>query len=332
MEFMGLFLPFAIPTVAVGILAFIIIAIVQEARTGGKAEAVRGAFTYVVSLVMLFIVTGAIFFLLQQVAREAIFTSAKSTTYTPAPPALFLSTATSGSSLYVCTDSCQFNDTDRELLQSWKTQYADWKKTTPTTVGYTNDDKRQTVNAISFLIVALPLWWWFFRRMANRDARRAQKEGATKPSSLRSAYFYIVAFSGLVGLVTAGALLLNVGLKSVLGIQSETTTTPRLAEPTKVGVSSSEQYGVKSIINCAEKCGFSADDKALAEQWIGDYDAWNDANVTTFPAQPSTPTDLANYLPLLLVSWPLFWYHFMTIRRESAEQKTTPAAPPGASA
>ncbi len=69
MEFFGMFMPFAIPTVAIGILAFIIIAIVQEAKTGGRAEAVKGAFTYVVSLVMLFVVVGASLFLLQQLVR-----------------------------------------------------------------------------------------------------------------------------------------------------------------------------------------------------------------------------------------------------------------------
>lgn len=328
MDFFNTFLPFAIPTVAIGILAFIIIAIVQEAKSGGKAEAVRGAFTYVVSLVMLFIVIGSTLFLVQQLARETLFPKAQQMgIFDPPPPTLYLTTGVAGPTLYACGDACQFSDTDREQFRNWKEQYQGWTPSTDQT-SYSTHEKRLTVNALSFLIVAGPLFWWFFLRTANRDAIKHREPGSSKPNPLRSAYFYISAFAGLVGMVVSGAFLLNIGLKSVLGIQGDTSPS-RTTEvmPLTKAATSSEAFGVKSVINCAEKCGFTAEDKALAEKWISDYDAWQEQNVTTYPAPSNVQNDLANFLPLLLVTTPVFLYHFITIRRESKEEPTTDQPP-----
>lgn len=325
-EFFGFFLPISIPVLAVGGITFIVIAIVQEAKMGGRAEAIRSAFSYIVALAMLFTVVGSTAFLLQQVSRVAVFRQAQRTnTYVQPPPTLYLTSSDKGSALYACTDNCQFNATDREQFNSWKEQYQQWKKTSSgTSPRYTIDDKRQTVNAISFLLVSLPLFWWFFVRMVNRDQKKSAAAGQHKPTPLRSSYFYLVAFVGLVGLVVSGAMLINIVLKSALGLQSDTANGPKLAEPTMVGVTLLEKNGVKSVVSCADKCGFTVEDKQLAEQWQVDYEAWQKTNNTSYPRQNNTQTDLANILPILLVAFPLFFYHFLTIRRETKDDLTPP--------
>lgn len=320
MDFFNYFMPFAIPTVAIGIITFIIIAIVQEARTGGRAEAIRSAFIYVTSIMTLFIVIGAVLFLLQQGARQLLPQAAPLRPNVSAPPpTLFLTAGTAGPSLYVCPGSCQFSAADRDQLAAWKEQYAEWRKGNPTrsTGRYSDEDKRQTINAISFLVVALPLYIWFFFRWAKREAAKRQPDSQGKGASLRNAYLYIVAFSGLLGLIISGAFVLNTALRSSFGLNKTNTTQPIPL----VSKTSTEAYGVRSVINCTTACGFTAEDKALAQQWMVDYDQWQKTSMTAYPAQTNVQTELANTLPALLVSLVLFLYHLLTVRRESRQRE-----------
>lgn len=322
MDFFSTYMPVAAPTVAIGIIAFIIIAIVQEARTGGKAEAVRTAFVYVTSLVTLYIALGAVVFLLQQGMRavlpQATPLRTSGATYNP-PPSLMLST-TKFPMQYSCTSKCDFTDADKLQLTDWKTQYAEWKKNNPAPGinRYTNDDKRGTINALSFLIVAFPLYFWFFIRQANRDARQAAADHNSKSHTLRTAYFYIVAFSGLLGLIISGAMLINTGLRSTFGLS--TNTKVALSVPAAVtSANSPDAYGVNSVANCQSACGFTVADKQLAAQWQSDYDRWQSASITSFPRASSNQTDVANLVPLVILSGLLFWYHFRTVRKETKD-------------
>ncbi|MFH0829045.1 MAG: DUF5671 domain-containing protein [Candidatus Kerfeldbacteria bacterium] len=317
----GMFMGFLSPVAIIGIILFFIMAIVAESKAAGKGGAVRSAFSYAVSLVMLLIIVAASAFLLQEGLRAWVFTKAESSAVSGIPPVLTLSvekTAEGPGAAYACTDSCQFNAVDKGTLSAWKNDYASWRDNNTTTGAFTTYQKRTIVNAFSFLIVAIPLFWWFFIRMVQREQRKARAEGMVKSGPLRSCYFYLVAFTGLVGVVVSGALLINLGLKNVMGLQKGSST----SSPAMVDVAY-EQNGVKSVINCTDKCAFTVEDKALAEQWLVDYDAYR--KTTMGGGSNSAQTDLSTLIPIILVTAPLFLYHFITIRRETAEE--TPKAP-----
>ncbi len=310
---LGMFFGFLIPVVAIGIVTFFVVALVQEGKTAGRGEAVKSAFSHVVSLVMLAIIVGASAFLLQEAFRSWVFTKAESTTrFSNPPPTLFLSPekAVGGQVLYVCKDKCEFTDADREQLATWRESYSAWKQNDGAGSA-TVQQKRDIVNAVSFLLVAVPFFWWFFMRTIQREARKNREQGQ-RPGPLRSVYFYLTAFTGLIGLVVSGAMLINLGLKAALKIQNDTTNRPELA------MVATEKNGVKSVVNCAEQCQFSGQDKQLAQEWLTDYDNWQTKN--GYPRQTSAQTDLATLLPVMLVTAPLFLYHFITIRKESKDK------------
>ena len=327
MNTIGIFMGALSPVAIIGIVLFFIMAIVAEAKSAGKGGAVRSAFSYAVSLVMLLIIVATSAFLLQEGFRAWVFTKAESSAVSGIPPILPLSVekiADTSGAAYACTDSCQFNTVDKDALSTWKSNYTSWRDNNTTTGTFSTYQKRSLVNAFSFLIVAIPLFWWFFIRMVQREQRKARAEGMTKSSPLRSCYFYLVAFTGLVGVVVSGALLINLGLKNVMGLQKGSST----SSPAMVDVAY-EQNGVKSIINCTDKCGFTADDKALAEQWLVDYAAFQRTNMGG--GSNNAQTDLSTLIPIILVSAPVFLYHFITIRKETSDETLKASANPTAS-
>ncbi len=312
---------------AVGAIVLVVIAIVQEGKTAGRGEAIKSAFTHVVSLAMLSIIIVSTMFLIQQGGRAWVFKKTQSYSYSyqspPPVPMLFQNKVGVGQ-LYDCTTDCQMTDTDKTAITQWKTDYANWRDQNATGTITTNE-KRDIVTALSFLIVALPLFWWFFVRTAQREAKKFHAEHG-KTSTIRTVYYYIFALTGLIGVVVSGALLINTGLRTAFNIQS-TTTSNTLVTPTITGMASSDLNPVDSIINCAGKCNLSDEDVTLAKQWKTDYATWQ--KNTTNPIQTSsTQTDLAYLLPLLLVMAPVFVYHFFRIRRETSSEASTP--PPAA--
>lgn len=336
MEFYGTLMIF-IPVIAIGVIVFFVIALVQEGKAMGRGEAVKNAFLHIVSLVMLSFLVASAIYLLQLGLKSWVFTKAQDpfrATVSP-PPTLYLSSdkAVGGPVLYGCDEKCEFSATDQEQLRTWKEQYTTWKNEGKGAQSASLQKKRNVVNALSFLIVSLPLYWWFFIRMVQKEARKSREQGQ-KPGPLRSVYFYLVAFAGLIGTVVSAALLVNTALNVALKIDTDKSTASR--EPaafSPIGVSgvSTEKYGVKSVINCAEKCQFTDQDKQLAEEWLVDYDQWQKQNITTYPPQSNTHSSLASNIPLVVVLLPLFLYHFLTIRRETAgaagSESSSPAPP-----
>lgn len=312
---------------AVGTIVLVVIAVVQEGKMSGRGGAVRSAFTYIVSLVMLGIIVVSSLFLIQEGARAWVFKKAQPNTYAyqsaPPMPGLFQEKTGIGQ-LYDCKDTCQLTDADKAAITQWKTEYATWKEQNADGALTTNE-KRDIVTALSFLIVALPLYWWFFVRTSRREAKRFREEHG-KTSMLQTVYFYIFSLTGLVATVVAGALLINTALKSVFNLQT-TTSNNSMVAPSISGYPSFDLNSINSVINCTEKCGLSADDVTLAKEWKTDYATWQKKTANPAPTD-STQTDLANYLPLLLVMAPLFVYHFFTIRREtSSDAPKAPANP-----
>lgn len=320
------FLAVAVPIGGLAIFIVFLVAMMQE-KGLNKGESVRLAFSYVVAIIMLVIVTSSTAFLLQRALKAWVFTKAESQTsmYQQQPPLLWLGSdkGIPGQTAYTCQTDCQFTATDKEQVASWKSSYASWKASRQDSLKdpYTERSQKQDLaSAVSFFVVALPLFIWFFIFMIQREWWK-HKAAGSKPGPIRTTYFYLVALASLVGLVVSTALVINIGVKSILGVSTDSTTAPR---PALVNDTNgySETRSVQSIIDCTDKCGFSAEDKQLAQQWQNDYQQWQTG---TLNSSNAVQNDFANLIPILLVTGPLFFYHFLTIRRESKDE--TPRVP-----
>jgi len=297
----------------VAVIVLVAVAIVQDMKQEHK-YGYRQAFYTIVSLVMLVMAAGSAESLLVIGAKE-IMPSAKSYNQRyNMPTTLYLAgdttkTAT-GPTTYACTTECQFTDIDKQNFTDWKTNYAVWKDTNTTSL----QTRRNIAGALSLLIISLPLYLLFSRWM-NRGAKE-EYAISPKTSPLRSVYFYGVSFAGLLTAVVGGAFLLNTVISSLL------KTTPTMNNSYPAVVSKNDTAGIDSVIACAAKCGFSAEDVQLAQQWKNDWTVYQERQTSNSGA---TQNDLANTIPLILIGLPLFWFHFARIRKET--QPTVPATP-----
>lgn len=287
---------------AVVILA--IIAVVQDLRQERK-YGYRQAFYTIVTLVMLVMAVGSGISLMVIGLKQA-FPSAKTFTQRMnTPPAPYLMGAPEKgitvTTPYNCTGDCQFTAIDKQNFSDWKTQYQSWKDSSNVNAQL----RRDLAGGLSLFLVSLPLYLLFLRWM-NRGAKEELGQHQ-RPSPLRSVYFYGVAFGGLVMAVVGGAMLLNTVLKVAL----HTTSTNVVSMPTTV---SSTAVAADSVVACATKCGFSEADVALVNEW-------KTVNAAALEAQKknagATANDLANTIPYVVFGLPLFWYHFVRIRKET---------------
>lgn len=293
---------------AVVILA--IIAVAQDMRQERK-YGYRQAFFTIVTLVMLVMAVGSGVSLIVLGFKQGVFTAAK--TYNArvnsAPAPYLTGSPEKGfviTTAYSCTTDCQFTEADKQNFSQWKAQYQAWKDNHGSSLLV----RGELAGGLALLIVSFPLYLLFARWM-NRGAQEEVQQHQ-RPSPLRSVYFYGVAFGGLVMAVVGGAMLLNTVLKVALKTTPNDFVTPSIA---------SLVMPADSVIACADKCGFTADDVALVKDW-------KIVNEETVKAQNSrsaaTANDLANTLPYVLVGIPLFWLHFAKIRKETPGSSTSP--------
>lgn len=318
-----------VPILGVAVVVVFIVAVIQEGKS--EKRSFKQAFFVIVSLVMLGISVGATIGLLNTTFRNYAFPGAKEYQRRfNGPPGLYLTGLTPveqtdgvksigvpQSVPYACTDKCEFTDGDKETLTSWKTSYATWREEDAGNLLFRKD----LAVILPFLIVALPLFIIFFRLMQKGAAVELTESKRISP--IRSLYFYFIAFAGLLVAVIGAGGTINIGLNALLKTSTTIDNNGSVSEPMRA---SSDEGAVKSIIACADKCGFTAEDKALANQWLTDSKDFTDRqNAST----GKTANDLSIYLPLLLVGIPLFWYHFARIRKETQDtHPTTPTPTP----
>lgn len=131
---------------------------------------------------------------------------------------------------------------------------------------------------------------------------------------------YLVSLVTLMMIIFSSSQLVSLALKVWVFPEAgkieeaQTRGMPPSFYPGKVD----EKTGAQTIIDCKEKCGFTDDQKKQAEQWLFDYDSWK-KNSTNMTGQRQLQA--VGALSMLLVSVPVFWYHWMIIRKETALAK-----------
>lgn len=281
-----------------------------------QSSTVRSVYFYLVSLVALGFIVGSSVYLLNYVAKISVFTQGEaSSRYTPPPLVLSPKNDASDASLnkVTCTPNCSLTENDRTSINDWEVQYKSWQ-TQPTT---SSNTRRGLVNALSFLIVALPIFYFHFRT-AQRDYRTESglPVGSGKRTSftLRSVYFYFVALAAVVMFIISAGVSVNTALKTWVIKDTASEANQPIAAKAIDGRITSETEGVETLLACADKCNISTEQQQLLAQWQKDYTSAK----AEIDAQQSHgwQRTMASSLPFLLVSIPLFWLHWTVIQRE----------------
>lgn len=311
-----------------GVLVLFIVAIVQESKATHKSG-FRQAFFTMVALILLAITIGSSVALLNVGFRQWVFRSANlyqqrfsspPQLYLPSQGAVVLPLKDGGTAgvapvpgptttaVYQCGQDCQFTEADKAAVTQWQTDYTTWQKNK----NLSQATRQSIANALGFLIVSLPLFILFFRWM-----EQGFQQLQAKTSPLRSLYFYFVAFIGLLMAVVSTGFVVNDGLRVWL------KTTPDnggvISEPFPA---STTDYGVKSLLACKDKCGFTAEQVTLAKQWVTDNTTYQELQRSN---KGQFSSDMATAIPFILVGLPLFLFHFSKVRKDNPEPTSPPA-------
>ena len=136
---------------------------------------------------------------------------------------------------------------------------------------------------------------------------------------VRTIYLYVVSLVTLMMMIFSASQLVNMALKVWVFPEAG-----KVEEAQMKGMPSSfypgridEKTGAQTIIDCKEKCGFSDDQKKQAEAWLSDYEQWKKNSGNTAGQRQ---LEAVRALSMLLVSIPVFWYHWLLIGRERKEK------------
>ncbi len=281
-----------------------------------QASSIRRLYFYLVSFIALGFIVGSGVYVLNYVAKVTVFQKAD-VSYRGTPPAMFFNPETSGGTVpdttVTCTPTCSLTDSQRTSISDWQTNYSSWQQQ-PTAA---TNRARGLVNALSFLIVALPVFWFHFRT-AQRDAR---EDAAQNPDpkragrTIRSFYFYLVALAAIVMFIISAGVTINTVLKTWVVKSAADTQTNVVSAPAKFpGATTTDTAAITSLQQCADSCGLTADQKAQFNQWQADYTlaiAEQDQQ-----QRYEWQRTLATSIPFLLASIPLFLLHWLIIQRE----------------
>ncbi|MDP2790067.1 MAG: DUF5671 domain-containing protein [bacterium] len=279
----------------------------------------RRLFFYIGSLVSLGFIVGSGIYLLSYVVKVTVFQKAD-ISYRGTPPAIFFNPTRDGGdipdTIVSCTPTCSLTDSQRTSISDWQDNYRIWQQQ-PTS---STNRARGLVNALSFLIVALPVFWFLFRA-AQRDAKQDIAENSDPKRSgrtVRSLYFYFIALAAVIMFMIFTGVTVNTVLKTWVVKSASDTQTNVFSAPVKFpGVTgTTDTTAITSLQQCADPCKLTVDQKAQLTQWQADYAQAK----TEMDQQPKYEWQrtLATSIPFLLASIPLFLLHWLTIQRERA--------------
>ncbi|MBU2235912.1 hypothetical protein KKA01_02525 [Patescibacteria group bacterium] len=281
----------------------------QQPAKFRKSQIIRNIYFYLASFITLVIVVGSLIALINLGLKTWVLTDANNDPYsTGPPPSLYFDQESSipekSASKIDCDEECQLGEDEKAVITGWEESYAAWQESNnnPNIL-----NSQSAVAAFSFLIIALPIFLIHFR-IVQKDAKKAGGHTVIRPI-----YFYLVSLGALLMFVIAGGIMINLVLK--------TWVFPSASEADRLNqkISSPDIYmimetnAVQSIVDCAEKCQLETATVTAAENWLTDYQNWEEVSQGPYN---NTQGEAAGNLPFIMLGIPLFWYHWRTVRKE----------------
>lgn len=268
-----------------------------------RTSFVRHLYFTIVTLITLTMMVASFGYILYVGLDSAVFVKSAEERNNSFPPGLYFAKS-DPTVTRTCTDECVLTDAEKQVFSEWERDYTQWQS--ESSLSY---DARSLVNAISFFIVSAPLFFLHYRILRREYLASVD---ADEGSGVFSIYYYIAALGTLVVAIVFAAMFINTVLRTWVitdaNTQDRSYATPSMIAP--------ETQDADTVISCAEQCEFSEDQVALVREWKTDYQT-----SMTKTNQTSWKTDFSRNIAGMLVTLPVFWYHWVFLRRESKKNK-----------
>jgi hypothetical protein len=136
-----------------------------------------------------------------------------------------------------------------------------------------------------------------------------------KNSLIRIIYLYLFACIGLVLLTIGTVQLVNLGLKMFVFTKAETSY---MAYPPRLMTTiAKEDDFILAIEKCEEKCELTETQQKQLENWLQDYEVWQESEAKQDYKAERRHRDASMALALILIGLPLYLYHWTVIKRDT---------------
>ncbi len=132
-------------------------------------------------------------------------------------------------------------------------------------------------------------------------------------SIIRTIYLYLFALVGLFVLIFGFIGLIRLALTTWVFPEAGNFYYEK-AVPLPVGKEGADL--VADLENCEENCDLSEQDKETLSQWLADYRAQGEID-NEKQIRSDRQRQLANYLAMIIVGFPVYFYHWLIIKRET---------------
>ena len=128
---------------------------------------------------------------------------------------------------------------------------------------------------------------------------------------IKLVYVYLFSVIGLVLVVIGAVRMLDMGLKATIFKQAESESRPYYS-PVPVPY---EKQTAQEVIDCAEKCGFSEEEKQYARDFLSEYKKQQEQEIPYY-IQDRYRT-AASSVAMIIVGLPLYLYHWRLARKST---------------
>ncbi|OGY80024.1 MAG: hypothetical protein A3B74_05210 [Candidatus Kerfeldbacteria bacterium RIFCSPHIGHO2_02_FULL_42_14] len=292
-------------------IAMLVIALSQDTPVIGRPQAVRHAFFSILTLLSLMTSAASIVFLTHVGFRIWVFPDAQYEQFGyNYPPGLYINAPENGVPIKIdckIQETCTLTDNQKDSIKTWMEDYKNWRSQNEITIR----NRTHAINALSILIVALPIFFLSYTIM-TRSFATTQKKSATQ-----HVYYYGVSFTTLVMILVSVGLLVNALMNQLLLPEKKGNNPPfRPYDTTAIA-------NVENVVACTEECSLPAEYKDLATQWQKDTQMFTDRQNTLNRYH----TTYAVTLPIMLIASLIFSWHASLIRKRNQEEVSPTTAP-----
>lgn len=133
-----------------------------------------------------------------------------------------------------------------------------------------------------------------------------------KLNSIRNIYFYLIALIALMMMVWSTVDLINLGLTTWIFKNADRADD---WAPPPPYIATTERTQGETALRCAEKCDLTTEEKQQIQNWLADYQKWQDEQgiIKIARKQKKAIRDIS----MLVVAIPLFIWHWKIINKEA---------------
>jgi len=138
-----------------------------------------------------------------------------------------------------------------------------------------------------------------------------------KHSLIRAIYLYLFALIGLALLIIGSVKFVDMGLKAFVFTKAEESQEVRQMYK----YYSVPPFSMDKVKEYQEEVELSTEEKAAVEQWVIDYERWQEAEAKIDYLASQRQEEASNNLAFILIGLPLYLFHWRIIRRETREEE-----------